>query len=187
MAKTSNRQETFNDKAHDQKKKLRAEETRQTESSSLHTNTTNIDTGTAKEEEKNSEKMRNTQQEAERNTLKQTPNCIRLGPAIFFGPWATRRKPERPPKGSANVKKQQATAAQMHLGREANGIKEHGQPAFMELAGSGIRSCAGRATRQKKAQNWGSYPQGDFIFEENNYKKVLFLKCCIFWGWDNKL
>jgi phage tail tube protein FII len=85
MAKTSNRQETFNDKAHDQKK-LRAEETRQTESSSPHTNTTNIDTGTAKEEEKNSEKMRNTQQEAERNTLKQTPNCIRLGPAIFFGP-----------------------------------------------------------------------------------------------------
>jgi hypothetical protein len=51
MAKTSNRQETFNDKAHDQKK-LRAEETRQTESSSPHTNTKNIDISTAKKQKR---------------------------------------------------------------------------------------------------------------------------------------
>jgi hypothetical protein len=84
MAKTSNRQETFNDKAHDQKK-MRAEETRQTESSSPHTNTTNIDIGTAKKRREKQCEMRNIQQEAERNTLKQTPNCIRLAPATFFG------------------------------------------------------------------------------------------------------
>lgn len=59
MAKTSNRQETFNHKAHDQKKP-RAAETRQTESSSPpHKHKKNIDIGTAKEtKEENSGKMR---------------------------------------------------------------------------------------------------------------------------------
>jgi hypothetical protein len=74
------------------------------------------------------------------------------------------------------VKKQQATAAQMLLGREVNGDKNTGSKPLWSLEGSGIRSCAGRATRQKKAQKWGSYPQGDFIFEENKHKKVLFKK-----------
>jgi hypothetical protein len=106
MAKTSNRQETFNHKAHDQKK-LRAAETRQTEESSSASHKHKKTSTSAQQKNKRGEqwKNENTQQEAERNTLKQTPNCIRLGPAIFFRSLSVRRKPERPPKGSANVKK----------------------------------------------------------------------------------
>ncbi len=126
MAKTSNRQETFNHKAHDQKK-LRAAETRQTEESSSASHKHKKTSTSAQQKNKRGEqwKNENTQQEAERNTLKQTPNCIRLGPAIFFRSLSVRRKPERPPKGSANVKKeQQANGSTNALGKgKQTGIK----------------------------------------------------------------
>ncbi len=72
------------------------------------------------------------------------------------------------------MKEQQATAAQMHLGREANGDKSTGRQPLWGWKGVGFDRARGRATRQKKAQKWGSYPQGDFIFEENKHKKILF-------------
>ncbi len=179
VAKTSNRQETFNDKAHDQNK-LRAEETRQTESSSPYTDTKNMDTGTAKKKKRRTvekwEILNKKLKEIPWNELRIVSASARLFSSVLE-PW------EESPNGRRRGARTWRTSKQRQHkctweGKQM-GIEVHGQQAFMELEGSGIRSCVGRATRQKKAQKWGSYPQGGFNFEENKHKKVLLLKCFV--------